>query len=162
MELLQAFSEINQEEFELRIFGEGPLENDVIEYTNNDSRIFYGGLVQSDELQNEYENADLLVNIRNPGHYVTKFSFPSKLIEYISKGKPILSTNLNFNTDLASGLYIIDDVNPTIIKDKILKIESDSEETKNIKIKIAQRALTIENNWDKIIKEVEVFLEEEI
>lgn len=156
-ELLEAFSKIDNDIFHLRIFGNGPLKDEVIEYSNNDDRIFYGGVVESGELRGEYDRADLLINLRDPNHYVSKYSFPSKLIEYISFGKPILTTDLNFDVELADGLYIVKKLTPKEVKNKILEIESESDEMKNNKIKKAQNVILEKNNWNKLIKEVELF-----
>lgn len=157
MELLRGFTKIEEENFKLRIFGSGPLEDTVMKYSQKDKRIFYGGLVESGRLEEEYDNADLLINFRKTDHIVAKLSFPSKLIEYISKRKPILSTNLDFNSDIKKGLYIIDELDSKLIKNKIKAIELDNDENKNKKINIAYQNLIEEFNWEKIVFEIEAF-----
>ncbi|WP_313552503.1 glycosyltransferase [Aerococcus sp.] len=157
IELLRGFSKIEDNNFQLRIFGAGPLENSVMKYSQKDKRIFYGGLVESGKLKEEYNNADLLINFRKTDHIVAKFSFPSKLIEYISMKKPVLSTNLNFNSEVKKGLFIIDELDSQLIKNKIKAIEAGSDEMKNKKIKIAYQHLIEDFNWQKVISEIESF-----
>lgn len=40
------------------------------------------------------QDASLLLNIRNPEDDYTKYSFPSKMIEYMISGTPMLTTKL--------------------------------------------------------------------
>lgn len=40
------------------------------------------------------QEASLLLNIRNPEDDYTKYSFPSKMIEYMISGTPMLTTRL--------------------------------------------------------------------
>lgn len=93
-ELLQAFHGLTEENFELRIFGAGPLETLVREYCETDCRIHFGGLISGDELIKEQRRADLLLNLRSREGIINDFSFPSKLLEYITIGVPVLSTDL--------------------------------------------------------------------
>ncbi len=49
--------------------------------------IFLHGIVNKDDMMNVYKNADVLVNIGN----TTAYQVPSKVIEYMSTGLPILN-----------------------------------------------------------------------
>ena len=62
----------------------------IIDAANHDKRIEYVGMLNMEELFELYEKADVLLNVRieesNDMH------FPSKLFEYMSVGKWIIST----------------------------------------------------------------------
>lgn len=160
LELLQGFSKIKNRNFRLRIFGSGPLKDAVMKYSEKDKRIYYGGLVESGQLEKEYNESDLLINFRKTDHIVAKYSFPSKLVEYISKKKPVLSTNLDFNLNIKKGIYIINNLEPEFIKNKIEEIALENVQTKNQKINIAYQNLSKEFNWEKVILEIDLFLKE--
>ena len=78
----------------LEIFGRGELEGFVQEAARSDSRVVYGGVVLPEELIGVYSEADLLVNPRPPEQDLVGYSFPSKLLEYMATGRPVLSTHL--------------------------------------------------------------------
>ena len=42
----------------------------------------------------KYKNADLLVSPRLPDDFTTRYTFPSKVLEYITSGTPVLSNKL--------------------------------------------------------------------
>ena len=95
MDLLDAFAGIRSPEYELVICGEGELASTVKEYSRADERIRYLGLLPREEILAIQKNATVLVNPRrNEGEY-TSFSFPSKLIEYMSSGVPVLCHKLD-------------------------------------------------------------------
>lgn len=108
--LIDAFMEIPGD-YELWLFGYG----DLVDYINTKSKIdnriiFYGNV--SNEIVFEFEKkAKLLVNPRPLDHEFTKFSFPSKILEYMSSGTPVITTNLKgipneYNDKL---FYFVDD-----------------------------------------------------
>jgi len=91
--LIDAFMDIPGD-YELWLFGYGDLTNKIIEQTKIDKRIIYFGNV-SNEIVEQYEiKAKLLVNPRPLLQEFTKYSFPSKILEYMSSGTPVLTTKL--------------------------------------------------------------------
>lgn len=91
--LLEA-KRLSSQGFHLAVYGKGPIVDAVKRAAANDSDIEYGGFLDQRELQRAYEQADLLVNVRSPDQEFTKYSFPSKLIEYMLSGRPTLTTEL--------------------------------------------------------------------
>lgn len=87
MELLQ--------DCELWLFGDGELNNYIKEICKNTKNIKFFGYVDNKTLKNKLEEATVLVNPRlNIGEY-TKYSFPSKIIEYMSLSKPVIAYKLD-------------------------------------------------------------------
>lgn len=77
---------------ELWICGVG----DCLELVRNsvDDIVKYLGRLTSDEVL-EYEiQAKVLLNVRNPRNELTKFSFPSKVLEYMAAGGVVVSSEL--------------------------------------------------------------------
>ncbi len=78
----------------LALYGRGPMEAAIQAAAKVNPRIVYGGLVDPVRLQETMARAQLLVNPRPPSAGFTPYSFPSKLLEYLVAGRPVLSTRL--------------------------------------------------------------------
>lgn len=92
--LLDTFSEIKKENIELWICGEGNYKNNVIEASTKDHRVVYLGQLKHQEVLTLQRKATLLINPRLPDNEFTKFSFPSKIIEYMASGRPVIMHKL--------------------------------------------------------------------
>lgn len=78
----------------LEVFGRGQLQDTIARQAAEDDRIDYGGVLTPAQLPAAYARADLLVNPRPPDQELVSYSFPSKLLEYMATGTPVLSTHL--------------------------------------------------------------------
>lgn len=93
--LLEAISSFDQgENIQIRLFGRGDQEGSIQQLANGDARFYYGGFVTSEELIPELLQADLLINPRPTHEEFAGMSFPSKLIEYLATGRPVLTTKI--------------------------------------------------------------------
>lgn len=93
--LTEAFMVLKEENVRLKLFGSGPFVEELQNrYCKEDSRIQYMGVAPNNEVVEAELNATLLVNPRPTNEEFTKFSFPSKNIEYMASGTPLLTTNL--------------------------------------------------------------------
>lgn len=93
--LIQAFVKIPDKEFKLWIYGDGTARRMVKSFAENDKRITYFGYRSQDEIFNAQRQASILVNPRqNIGEY-TKYSFPSKTMEYLASGTPVVMYKLD-------------------------------------------------------------------
>ncbi len=88
--LVKAFAGICDPSVRLYICGEGDSRPMIEEYARRDSRIIYKGQVTREEALMLQRNAMLLVNPRTPEGDFTKYSFPSKNMEYLASGVPAL------------------------------------------------------------------------
>ena len=77
---------------ELWICGVG----DTLEYVkkNADKKIKYLGRLANDDVVEAEKKAKVLLNVRDPSNELTKFSFPSKVLEYMAAGGMVISTML--------------------------------------------------------------------
>lgn len=80
---------------ELVLIGDGPERAALEEMAQQDERIVVRPFMTPDQLQLEVSQAKFLVNLRDTTWPGGKHSFPSKLIEYIRQGKPVISTRLD-------------------------------------------------------------------
>lgn len=93
--LIEAFIELKDKDARLWLFGDGDLVNEINTYQEKDSRIKYFGVVPNDHVVREQLKATLLVNPRPSNEEFTKYSFPSKNMEYMASGTPVLTTPLH-------------------------------------------------------------------
>lgn len=91
-ELLEAFSSIEDENYELWFTGKGNAEKLIEEYAEKDKRIRnYGFLTSHEELLSIQRKASMLMNMRMPTEKASAYCFPSKMFDYLLAGKPVLS-----------------------------------------------------------------------
>ena len=92
--LCEAFLRINDDNLRLVFYGNGPFVPKIIDYSRRDSRIEYRGTAMNDEIILAERKSTLLVNPRFTGADYTLYSFPSKNIEFMVSGTPLLTTRL--------------------------------------------------------------------
>ncbi|HDR4945896.1 TPA: glycosyltransferase [Bacillus cereus] len=93
-QLIEAFKIIPESELELWLFGDGDMVEKILKHSQEDNRIKYLGRKTRNEILKYERKATLLVNIRTTNDEYTKYSFPSKTIEYMASGTPLLTTKL--------------------------------------------------------------------
>ena len=94
MNLIDAFEQVDIPDAELWLFGEGTASQKVKARAEANTRIKYFGHVEHDTVVDYEKKAHILVNPRNPKDEFTFYSFPSKTIEYMLSGTPVLTTRL--------------------------------------------------------------------
>lgn len=126
--LLDAFLGI-EGDYELWLFGNGDMENEIMLYSKKDPRIKYFGNRPNDEIFDFEKRAKLLINPRFSHNEFTKYSFPSKLIEYMSSGTPVLTTRLpGIPHDYSDKMFYIESETVEGFKESILDCLSKSQE----------------------------------
>ena len=95
LELLEAFALIKQENYRLVLCGLGNAEPRICEAVLKDPRISYLGKVPREKVLQLQAQSTVVVNPRqNIGEY-TKYSFPSKTMEYLASGVPLVAYKLD-------------------------------------------------------------------
>ncbi|MCI9152203.1 glycosyltransferase [Lachnospiraceae bacterium] len=92
--LVEGFRYVTHKDMELWICGGGGLVNYVKEQAEKDPRIKYLGIKPNEEVQRLERKASFLINPRFSNEEYTKYSFPSKTLEYMSTGTPTILTRL--------------------------------------------------------------------
>lgn len=91
--LLMAFNKI-ETEHELWLCGSGDMVAEITDIAKQNCKIKYLGNLTNKEVVKLEKVARLLINPRPVGDEYTKYSFPSKLLEYMLSGTPVLTTKL--------------------------------------------------------------------
>jgi len=91
--ILKAFALLEGDHYRLRIAGKGPLEPMVRDAAASDSRIEFLGFLRFEEVLACYNSSHLLVSMRpTKGVEEKNYVFPSKMMEYLSSGVPVIAT----------------------------------------------------------------------
>lgn len=93
-DLVEGFRQADISDAQLHIYGSGDYEKELREIAAQDPRVKYGGVILSSEVVAREQEATLLVNPRPTNVEFVKYSFPSKTMEYMSSGTPVLTTLL--------------------------------------------------------------------
>ena len=90
--LIDAFCNIQNNNVKLDLYGDG----DLVPYIKSieNKKIDFHGVVTNDKIVEAEKKAVLLVNPRFTNEEYTKYSFPSKNMEYMVSGTPVLTTKL--------------------------------------------------------------------
>ena len=92
--LIEAFMRLEGNDLRLHLYGPGEMVKDMPDYMKQDDRIVYFGIVENKVVVQKQLEATLLINPRSSEEEFTKYSFPSKNMEYMVSGTPLLSTPL--------------------------------------------------------------------
>lgn len=92
--IVEAFFNIARKDIELEIYGVGDYVEELKEICKLDERIIYGGFISNEKIILKQRLADFLINARSNEDEYVKYSFPSKTLEYMLSGTPLISTYL--------------------------------------------------------------------
>lgn len=87
---VEAFVKTKDPNYRLVLCGTGNRIDFIKEKARVDKRIIYCGLLPRTEVLKKQREATVLVNPRTPEGEFTKYSFPSKTMEYLASGVPTL------------------------------------------------------------------------
>lgn len=92
--LVDSFLALNPMNTKLLIYGAGPYAKTLEEICSEHNNVEYRGLCPTEQILEAERSATLLVNPRPTAEEFTKYSFPSKNMEYMASGTPLLTTRL--------------------------------------------------------------------
>jgi len=90
LDLLEAFSQLKVPAARLWICGAGDAQSAVEDLARRDSRVTYHGRVPRAQAVTLQGLAHVMVNPRRPEGEFTRYSFPSKTMEYLASGRPVI------------------------------------------------------------------------
>ena len=146
--LLEAFLKYENKNAELWLYGAGDYVDDVKKISKKDHRIKYKGLLSLDKIVLEELKATILINPRSANQEFTKYSFPSKNMEYMVSGTPVLTTKLpGMPKEYYEYVYLVEGDNENDILDSLNKLFSLSKKELHVMGKKAKEfVLNYKNN----------------
>ena len=135
--LIESFLKLEQNDIVLDIYGQGPMESEMSSYTSKDPRIIYHGIVPIEEAVLAQRKSFLLVNPRPTLEEFTKYSFPSKNMEYMVTGVPLLTAVLpGMPRDYYPNVFLFEDETVDGLRnriDEILKMPTEAVQERGIR-----------------------------
>lgn len=120
--LVKAFEDLSGDNLYLHIYGKGNFDKQIAELCHTNTHIKYFGLVENEKVLAEMNKVAILVNPRPTDAEYTKYSFPSKNMEYMSSGIPFLCTPLTGMDEYSDYVTIVEDETEQGIRDGLEKI----------------------------------------
>ena len=121
--LVEGFIKADINDAELKIYGEGDYRKELEDICKNHKNVRYMGIRSNDEIVEDEKRAALLVNPRPSSPEYTKYSFPSKTMEYMVSGTPVLMTKLpGMPEEYYPFVYTIEDESCEGIANAILNV----------------------------------------
>lgn len=127
--LVEGFLAANIENAELHIYGAGEYEEELRTLTEQHPTLRFFGVAPNGKIVEEERKATLLINPRPTTEEYTKYSFPSKNMEYMVSGTPILTTRLpGMPREYEPYVYILDQEDCQGMAQKLCEILGQSRE----------------------------------
>jgi glycosyltransferase involved in cell wall biosynthesis len=124
---------------ELHIYGKGDLTPYLKNISLKNESIKYYGWVNLEEVHEAEKRASFLINPRNPNEKFSLYSFPSKLIEYMVTGVPVITTRMPFlPKEYSENLIIIESFSKESFIETFKKVLNMSKKTTNFVPQAAQ------------------------
>jgi glycosyltransferase involved in cell wall biosynthesis len=92
--IVEGFKLVKDDNILLEIYGRGDYEKELTEVCSKNNKIIYKGFVSNEEARDAQRKADFLINARSANDEYTKYTFPSKTLEYMLSGTPLITTLL--------------------------------------------------------------------
>ena len=157
LNLINAFKLINDQEAKLIICGSGQAYREVENSIKGDNRIVYKGQVSPEAASILMMESGILVNPRQNNSEYTKFSFPSKTIEYLSTGNAVVGYKLDGIPEIYSNfMFLVRDSSinslKNILNDVLQAEQSEIDNRATLALMYFQKELSIDNVIYKLIK----------
>jgi glycosyltransferase involved in cell wall biosynthesis len=159
--LLQAFQRLEDARFRLWIIGGGELEPMVRHAAATDTRIRYLGKLSRPYLLAAYTAADVLVNPHSTVLLTARYVFPSKLLEYLASGRPVITTATpEIAADYGDLCTVLDREEPQALADAIMSVAAMPTADRLARAAMALGAVIERYAWSRQGERLVRFLEE--
>lgn len=143
--LVEGFLKAHINDAELLFYGSGSYSAQIEELQKDNQNIKYCGLVSPDEMRRIMLSATALINPRPAGSEFTRYSCPSKVIEYMSTGVPVIMTMLEgIPEDYYRYVYTISKDGPDGVAEALVSF-SNTDEAERKRKGIQAREYILEN-----------------
>ncbi|MBZ6527597.1 glycosyltransferase [Aerococcaceae bacterium DSM 111021] len=142
LSLVEAVLQLDLKDVVLKICGRGDAEKEIEKLSRKHSNLEYYGQLSNNEARQMQQEANIVVNPRkNIGEY-TKYSFPSKNMEYMLTGNPLIAYKLDgIPEEYEKYIHFVDDNTVKALSNKIEQIYNQTEEERNIFAEKAKKYL---------------------
>lgn len=147
---IDAMRHVSDPRCKLLIYGEGPLREAVEAAAASSPQIQYLGQRPHQEVLVAEREADLLISPRLSDNYVTRYTFPSKILEYMTTGTPVLANRLEgVSVDYDAYVNYASDSTPAAWGQAIMRIALDESGSFREKAQAAKRFVRSAKSWNE-------------
>jgi glycosyltransferase involved in cell wall biosynthesis len=158
-EILKAFALLPGDRYRLRIAGAGPLEEQVREAAMKNPRIEFRGLLSFSDVLELYTSSDVLINMRMTKSRNTKYFFPSKMMDYLASGVPVITTCTGHaEAEYANFAFLLREETPEALSGMIQRVEALSTEERQGIGRQAQQYMFAQKTWRAQAEKVAEFI----
>jgi glycosyltransferase involved in cell wall biosynthesis len=151
--LLDAMRRIEDLDVAVTVLGGGALAGAVREAASRDPRICFRGLVSHDEVLETYCQADLLLNLRKTDCETHRYVFPSKVVECLATGVPLLSTRTgHVESEFGEFVFLLEQETPAALAEEVSRIKAMRAEDRLVVGTSAQEHVRREKTWDAQVR----------
>jgi len=147
--LINSYIASNLKDYKLYICGDGDDRDYIENAISNGANIKYLGQLDREKVLTLQKNATLLINPRDNESEYTKYSFPSKIIEYMSSGVPVLMYWLDGIPDEYHQYCYLIPPGPDGLKNKLIELSLLSEK-ELFKTGISAKKFIVENKLPEL------------
>jgi glycosyltransferase involved in cell wall biosynthesis len=146
----QAFALLPSEGYELVVAGAGASAARAADLATRDPRVTFRGFLSFDEVLDLYRSADLLLNVRLTKAIDTRYFFPSKLMELLASGTPVLSTGTgHVESEYGHVLYLLREETPEALAARLQDIRAIDPAERQALGARARDFVLREKTWDR-------------
>ena len=121
--LVEGFLQAGIENAELHIYGAGEYEEELTALAEKHPSVRFFGSRPNESIVEEERKATLLINPRPTTEEYTLYSFPSKNMEYMASGTPVLTTHLpGMPREYEEFVYILREENARGMAEKLTEL----------------------------------------
>jgi glycosyltransferase involved in cell wall biosynthesis len=148
--LVDAFILSGLDKMQLHIYGSGDYCTELMQICRDHENIKYFGEIPNDMVVMEQLKATLLINPRPSQEEFTKYSFPSKNMEYMASGTPTLTTTLpGMPDEYLDFLYVFKEETPEGMAETLKHLLSKGSEELHEQGRLA-KAFVLEKKNNKV------------
>lgn len=157
--LVDSFLRLNMSDLKLHVYGKGTYVDEINRINKEYGNVEYMGSLSPAEIVGKEKRALLLVNPRPCGEEFSKFSFPSKTMEYMLSGTPVVSTKLpGIPSEYFNYIYAFDSDTEDSIYKKLKELTlMDRDELRSKGVSAHNFVLENKNNVKMSEKIIELF-----
>lgn len=157
--LVEGFLKADLPDAELHLYGDGDYVSELLEVCKKTDKIKYFGTKLNDYIVSKEQKVSLLINPRPTTEEFTKYSFPSKNMEYMLTGTPVLTTKLpGMPMEYYPYVYLLEDESVSGIAEKLKELYLlDLQELKQKGLLAQQFVLNEKNNKIQASKVIQKF-----
>jgi glycosyltransferase involved in cell wall biosynthesis len=157
--LLDSFALVSDPTIQLWISGRGDMQSQVEDATKKDARIHFCGFVTREELLKLMQQSLVLINPRPAFLPEHRYNFPSKILEYLAVGRPVISTaTSDVAEEYGQYLILLEKETPQALAHLIDAVFTNSLENLNTLGQEGRYFVLAEKNWTVLGQQVADFL----